>query len=112
MRIALLGGQRQRVSAMPRGVVSPFDYLRQRNDRGDLRSICGRLKCFTRSIERIYSCRNRLRIEQSCLNQPDVPRNIPLRLDVEAVARQLVTIVKANAALTDHHKARRATLTQ
>jgi uncharacterized protein (DUF169 family) len=32
--------------------------------------------------------------------------------DVEAVARQLGTIVKANAALTDHHKARRATLTQ
>jgi uncharacterized protein (DUF169 family) len=31
--------------------------------------------------------------------------------DVEAVARQLATIVKANAALTDHHKARRATLT-
>lgn len=31
--------------------------------------------------------------------------------EVEAVARQLATIVKANAALTDHHKARRATLT-
>jgi hypothetical protein len=32
--------------------------------------------------------------------------------DMEAVARQLATIVKANAALTDHHKARRAMLTQ
>jgi uncharacterized protein (DUF169 family) len=31
--------------------------------------------------------------------------------EIEAVARQLATIVKANAALTDHHNGRKATLT-